>query len=604
MISERIQNAIHTLETGIGARIVWTLAGALAIFAMGLAYDLRAYRNFTAPEAMDSAQVARNLVEGHGFSTEFIRPFSLYLIQKHNRALHPDEVLSTNNNDFAEIVHHPHPDLANAPLYPVALAGLMHLRHPIWPVKLEKSFWADGDYFRRYQPEFNIAIFNQVLLLVVVGLTFLIARKLFDLQVACLATLLTLGSELLWKFSVSGLSTLMLLVIFLGLFWFLLKVEEHARAEPPDFRRLFVYAIGAGLMVGLGMLTRYAFGWMIVPVMVFLILIGGSRRAGLAVVAMLAFTLIVSPWVARNLEVSGTWFGTAGYAVAENTENSEGSRLMQSVDPSLRGIYQTQPYIKKFMQNTRGILQNDILHLGEGWGGMLFFTGLLLGLRNPAARRLRYFTLISLGVMIVVQAMGATQLTVITPELNSENLLCLFTPLVFIFGAAFFFTLLDQMKTPSPGVRYVVMGVLAGLVCRPWIWAVVISNQPMAYPPYHPVEIQKICGWMKPDELMMSDLPWAVAWYGDRTCTWTTANSDSDFYALNDYIKPVSGLYLSVNCLDSRLLSDCMQGGEDSWPHFALRAVTLSQIPKGFPLRVFPDVALQSGMFLTDYARW
>ena len=42
----------------------------------------------------------------------------------------------------------------------------------------------------------------------------------------------------------------------------------------------------------------------------------------------------------------------------------------------------------------------------------------------------------------------------------------------------------------------------------------------MVYPPYFPPEIQQIAGWMKPDELMMSDVPWAVAWYGDRQCVW------------------------------------------------------------------------------------
>ena len=50
-------------------------------------------------------------------------------------------------------------------------------------------------------------------------LTFLIARKIFDSTAAWLAALLVLGSDLLWKFSVSGLSTMLLLVIFLGLVW-------------------------------------------------------------------------------------------------------------------------------------------------------------------------------------------------------------------------------------------------------------------------------------------------------------------------------------------------------------------------------------------------
>ena len=78
---------------------------------------------------MDAAQVARNLAEGHGFTTEFIRPFSIYLLQKHNRAAHPEAMLSTNTVDLAQM-NGWHPDLANAPVYPVVLAGLMKLRPP------------------------------------------------------------------------------------------------------------------------------------------------------------------------------------------------------------------------------------------------------------------------------------------------------------------------------------------------------------------------------------------------------------------------------------------------------------------------------------------
>ena len=59
-------------------------------------YDVRAYRNFSSPEAMDAAQVARNLAEGHGYATDFIRPFSVYLVQKHNRATHPAKIQTTN----------------------------------------------------------------------------------------------------------------------------------------------------------------------------------------------------------------------------------------------------------------------------------------------------------------------------------------------------------------------------------------------------------------------------------------------------------------------------------------------------------------------------
>src|ERR1700744_6612836 len=117
MNSERIQTLVHNLESGKGARIMWEVAAIAALIGLGVVYDLRAYRGFSSPEAMDAAQVARNLSEGNGFSTKFIRPFSIYLVQKHNHAATPATLSSAAEMDEARL-NGPHPERANVPLYP------------------------------------------------------------------------------------------------------------------------------------------------------------------------------------------------------------------------------------------------------------------------------------------------------------------------------------------------------------------------------------------------------------------------------------------------------------------------------------------------------
>ena len=140
---------------------------------------------------------------------------------------------------------------------------------------------------------------------------------------------------------------------------------------------------GAGR--GLGMLTRYSFGWLIVPVAIFLAIFGGLRRTGLAVVAVLAFALVVSPWIARNLAVSGTLFGTAGYAVVEGTGGVSGHQPDAVAEPGPDfSLFGSAPYGHKLLDNLGEFLQGDVFRLGGGWMGILFFAGLLLGLRNVA----------------------------------------------------------------------------------------------------------------------------------------------------------------------------------------------------------------------------
>jgi 4-amino-4-deoxy-L-arabinose transferase-like glycosyltransferase len=509
--------------------------------------------------------------------------------------------------DVAQIKSHPHPDLANPPVYPVMLAGLMKVLPFRYPVELKKPFWSDASRFWRYQPDFQITMFNQILLLVVVALTFLLARKLFDASVAWLSALLVLGCELLWQFSVSGLSTMLLLVIFLGLTWCVLQIEEQAREPQPRPNRLLGLALTAGVLAGVGGLTRYAFGWVIIPLAVFLFLFSGQRR-GLHVLAALGtFVIVFMPWVVRNYAVSGTPFGTAGYAIVEGTGLFPQFQLERSLHPDFTHALWFRPYVSKLTGNLHNIFANDLPRLGGSWASILFLAGLLLGFRGLAARRMRYFLLMCLGVFIVAQALGRTQLSEKSPDLNSENLLVLLAPLVFIYGVSFFFTFLDQMKMAVPQLRYVVIGIFAVLSCMPMLLIATLMAPkviPVVYPPYYPPDIQQTAGWMGENELMMSDVPWAVAWYGDRQCIWLSLNAQEDFFAVNDNLKPVLALYLTPETTDGKFVSEWARAGEHSWGNFMIQAALQNQIPQGFPLRNAPTGFLPERLFLTDRQRW
>ncbi|MGO9001857.1 MAG: ArnT family glycosyltransferase [Limisphaerales bacterium] len=605
-LRELLQKLIHMSEVGAGSRYLRFLVLGLAVVGLAFVYNLRAYRNLATQEAMDSAQLARNIADGKGYTTLFIRPFSLYLVQSHNEAKHA-AAPATTNLDFAQIKFNPHPDLANPPVYPVVLAGLMTVRSFRYPVEIMKPFWSENSRFWRYQPDFQIAVFNEVLLLVVVVLTFFLARKLFDVNVAWLTALLTIGCELLWRFSISGLSTMLLLVIFLGLTWCVLRIEELAREPQPRMTWLLGLALASGVLTGVGALTRYAFGWTIIPVALFLFFFSGQRRVLHTLAALGVFVMVLTPWVIRNYAASGTPFGTAGFAIVEGTGLFPRFQLERSVHPDFTHVLWFRPYVSKLTGNVRDIFANDLPKLGGSWASILFLAGLLLGFRGTAARRMRYFLLMCLGTFIVVQALGRTQLSDVSPEVNSENLLVLLAPLVFVYGVSFFFTFLDQMKLAVPQLRYVVIAVFVALSCLPVILISTLMApkvMPVVYPPYYPPDIQNTAGWMKENELMMSDVPWAVAWYGRHQCVWLTLNAQDDFFAINDYLKPVQALYLTPETMDGKFVSDLVRSGEHSWGSFIALGVLQNQIPQGFPLRNAPTGFLPDRLFLTNRERW
>ena len=110
---------------------------------------------------------------------------------------------------------------------------------------------------------------------------------------------------------------------------------------------------------------------------------------------------------------------------------------------------------------------------------------------------------------------------------------------------------------------------------------------------------------MKENELMMSDIPWAVAWYGKHQCVWLTLNSDEDFFNIYDYQKPIQGLYLTPVTMDSRFLTQWfVRPGEHTWGKLALASLYNLDLPARFPLNHAPKGFLPNRLFLTDSDRW
>ena len=234
-----------------------------------------------------------------------------------------------------------------------------------------------------------------------------------------------------------------------------------------------------------------------------------------------------------------------------------------------------------------------------------FLVGLMLGLRSPAIRRLRYFLLMSFATLIVTQALGRTHLSLDSPEINSENLLVLLTPLILVYGVSLFFILLDQLALPSPRLRYTVMGLFGAFVCLPMIFAFVPPRATaVMYPPYFPPSIEEAGRWMNENELVMSDIPWAMAWYGKRQSVWLSRDSQDAFYALNDFLKPVRALYLTQKTTDERLQSQVIGGGKAGWGAFTLEALLSRQVPATFTLRLAAPEFPRGQLFLTDRERW
>ena len=415
-LGPRLQQLIHLFEVGLGTQLLKWGVLALATITLFVGYNWRAYKNLAAPEAMDAAQLARNLAEGKGYTTLFVRPLSIYLLTNHDAAGFALNVSQADPGRLKRL----HPDLANPPLYPLLLAGLMKVlpfqydipgNGVVSNAKAGKYFWNKDGQFWWYPPDFLIALFNQLLFLAMVVLTYFLAQRLFDVWVAWVSAILLLGTELLWRFSVSGLSTMLLLLLFVGVAWCLSLAEQSVRESKWGASAPAFLAAGAGLLTGLGGLTRYAFGWIILPVVLFLVLFTGRRRAVNALAALAVFAAVLTPWTVRNYHLCGLPFGTATFTVLEKTEPFPEMRLQRSLKPNW-SLLQRYPVLPvawyKLIINLRETVSTDLPKLGGSWVSAFFLVGLMLAFKNPTINRLRYFTLFCLPVLATAHALGTT----------------------------------------------------------------------------------------------------------------------------------------------------------------------------------------------------
>src|SRR6184192_482619 len=118
-----LQDLIHKLEVGEGGRFLKIGVAVLAILGGAVFYNYRNFKNMSTQEAMDSAQLARNIAQGKGYTTLFVRPFSMYLLQKHNESKR-GPAGPGKSAEYTQIKEK-HPDITNPPVYPFVLAGLM-----------------------------------------------------------------------------------------------------------------------------------------------------------------------------------------------------------------------------------------------------------------------------------------------------------------------------------------------------------------------------------------------------------------------------------------------------------------------------------------------
>ena len=567
---EFIQTAVHALEAG-GASI-WVKRGAVALGIIAIAaIYLYQFRGLSTSQGMDQAQIGRAIARGEGWHTKVARPRAVGQLQRHGRDIAQKIWTDTYNA--------PLPSLVDA----VALVFV-------------KAYWKIGQRTVIYAGDRAIAMMSILVFVASVAALFFSARRLFDRRLALLACGLVLLCDAMWQYSLSGLPQMLLLLLLNVAIYLCVRAVEADFAGEPTWK----WFAAIGVVFGLHALTHALTLWIFFGAAIFAAFF--FRRRGWSAAIMLgAWAIVYLPWLIRTLVVSGNPGGVAIYSLFNGIGHSEWGWMRQlNFDPGAA-------LLGAFRDKITSGLTGQTAHLFEYFGlsvvALMFFVSLLYPFKKTETATMRWMILAMWGGAVLGMCLYG-----INDEqgVAANQLHLIFVPLMTCYGLAYLLVQFNRLALNIPFARVGFITLLYLLCALPMIFATPWLSPPkpfVRWPPYMPALIGVLNDWMRPEEIIASDMPWAVAWYADRRSLWLpdTVQVMTELGDYNVLGGPVNGLYLtSVSGTDNKF-RDIVKGEYKNWSAVIQRAQQLEQ----FPLK-WNTVALgldNECIFLSDHDR-
>jgi len=242
--------------------VVWLMTGVFLFF---ISFSLMTSRPIRLVEidAIDYAQIARNISKGEGITTKFLRPISLRFFPKYKN----------------------HPDLTNPPLYPLYLSRVIKI--------FDSPSLVGGELDRKI-----IMLGSGLFFLLSIPFFFWLASRMVRKNAVHLSVMFFVTNAILLKRSITGLPDMFLLFLFILL---MIALSYY------DGLNIFKPAV-VGVLLGLCYLTRYSFGLFSIPLVLFFFF--KSKRYKLFHVLMFlsTFLAVIFPWLVRNYRLTGDPF--------------------------------------------------------------------------------------------------------------------------------------------------------------------------------------------------------------------------------------------------------------------------------------------------------
>ncbi len=569
-----LHDIVYSIDSGTGLKIIRVALYFLFLLVIVMLYTATQFRGLASEEAMDYAQLGRNISFNEGLITKCVRPLTMWKVSERNERENPQVG--------------GHPDLIHPPVYPGVLGagfGFFEL------IGLDPFLIPEGSRTSTMPAEqWVILPVNQFCAILTGWFVFLLGKRLFSREIGFLGMTIYYLSDIAWKDSLSGLNISMAGMFVVASFYFMVvsMVNRRDGSSTMKWAGPFVFSVA---LSALGFLTRYIAVAAVPGIALFSWFMRGRFRGGTryALIFTFLFLIMVSPWLYRNYKVSGNPMGMALYTSLAETSAYPGDSLSRQLHPTFSAKQFTSQLKEKWVLFYSEKHTSVVPGIGGGILMAFFITTFFYHFVRPPVNYLRWGIGLSFLLTIIISGFFAD---------SSVRMLHVFWPFIILYGLAFFYILIDRLDLGVRLYNVIFKCLIVALAAIPLLLTLMPPHQKHPYPPYYSPIISQVSSMLNEREVMCTDMPWATAWYGDRISIQLPRNLD-DFYEINDYKQYVSGMYITTITKNKPFVKQLLDGPEQSW-----LPVMNGRTPPDFPLKQAVSLNRQDQIFLSDRDRW
>jgi hypothetical protein len=564
--------SLKNFDTGILIRrslffmilIILTLANLFTLF-----------RGLNSSAAMEQAQIAREISRGNGFVSKSISPAAYQQASEHQNRTIPF-------TGFENTYHSPLNPLINAAVFKI--------------IGVDGPRWKMAEKEMVFPLDRVIATVSTIFFLMAIGVTYLLVTRIFDPKIAAVTAILMLFCDTFWEYSLSGLPQMLMLFLFTCAIYFAYRaVEDSSEGRIP-----FVPALISGVFFTLLAMAHFLTVWIALGYIIFAAV--AFRPRGIIGISILATLLIPSLFVMlRNYGISGTPFGAAFFNLYNGIGgNIENFALRSQTPPDLldRGFFST--ILRTVLIQTVDIIP----FLGGIIVAPIFFLAILHPFKRPSIANFRW----SILLMFTTSALGLAFFGASNTGLDPNQTHLLFAPIMTAYGLAFISILWSRLTIVNNvsmlrNVHYIIIVIVCALpiiLSIPNKIRVGMERKDRGgvphWPPYFaPAYNLGLAKWTTEKQIVISDQPWAVAWYADRMSIWLPPTTKEFIFLeeqANNLDTPIAGILISPSSHGSGNLSNIADEYKDFTTLVIDGRVSLAVHPSGLAIyKTDPKIA-------------